>query len=86
MQKTYCDICKTEIKQTGVEFSGAFGKVEFKITAKINQDNADASPSDLCLGCTIKAINSEASKKLKRSYKRVAKQDLPAPVPNTDSV
>ena len=68
-QKTYCDICKKEIKHTGVAFEGTSGKISFAVKASI----AGSESTDLCLGCTIRAINKEAQKKLKRPYTKPAK-------------
>lgn len=56
--KKYCDVCKTEIKESVAEFS-------FKFTSKAifnaGINNKNAVLSDICLDCT-KMINSKLIK------------------------
>ena len=68
MQKIYCDICKKEITNPGNTFEGQSGKVSFKVQATIITEPGVDAKKDLCLGCTIKAINRTAQKFLKRKY------------------
>ncbi len=62
MQKTYCDVCKQEIKAPGTEFGGTHGDLRFAVTA--------TGVKDVCLPCVISAINKEAYKVTKRPYRK----------------
>ena len=76
MQKTYCDICKKEVTNPGSTFEGQSGKVSFKVQAIINTEPGVVDKKDLCLGCTIKAINRAAQKFLKRKYTKKVVADV----------
>lgn len=69
MQKTYCSVCRKEIKHKGDAFVGVNGKIGFNVLAEIRE----GEDKDLCLGCTITAINKEAYKILKRPYTKPIK-------------
>jgi hypothetical protein len=80
MQKVFCDVCKKEIKQAGSTFAGQSGKVVFSVEAKVSDDS-----KDLCLACTVKAVNSVANNKLKRPYtKKPATVVAPPSTPATN--
>lgn len=76
MQKVYCDVCKQEVKNQGRTFAGESGKIKFKLEAGI-KDSEDGG--DLCLFCTVKAVNTTAHNLLKRPYKRTGKKVEPQP-------
>lgn len=70
MQKTYCDVCKKEVKISGLGFNGTSGKISFALTASIPDGG------DVCLPCVMSALNKEAYKVIKRPYKKVKKEEV----------
>ncbi len=69
MIKEFCEVCGKEVKAKGRLFHGTLGKLNFSISADVD-NNAESTP---CLPCLIKAINKEASRILKRKYVRKQK-------------
>lgn len=74
MQKTYCDVCKQEIKHQGTDIQNTEGKVLFHVTATLNPPVKTGS-DDLCLACTVKAIHGFSANKLKRVYTKPAPKE-----------
>ncbi len=67
MQKTYCEICKQEIKVPGNRLADSpENKIAFMLEARTKTEHEQ----DVCLACVIKAVNKEANLKLKRRYIR----------------
>ncbi|MGW8177263.1 MAG: hypothetical protein ACWGQW_00480 [bacterium] len=69
MQKTYCDICKGEIdpEKDGHAFDGESGDVTFTVNASVKEKEGGG---DLCLPCTIEAIDKRARAVLGRKYRK----------------